>query len=224
MARENKKRIKDLLLADNWRQGIPLIAEAGSKSLGPLFSLLLADPQTMHRAAVAIGQTVATIAARDYQSAQDICRRFMWHMNEDSGNIGWGIPEAFAETLCANPKLADTYAPILISYIMDLGHADNFCDYDILRRSCYWAVGRLAKCRPDLVQNHRQWLIKGLSDNDALCRGFAAWALLQLPPHKADAKYLQGLADENEICEIFENGKMVARPIKAIAAELTNET
>ena len=54
-------------------------------------------------------------------------------MSEESGNIGWGIPEAFAECLAASPELAKTYHKILISYIVDLGFDDNYCDNDQLR-------------------------------------------------------------------------------------------
>ena len=204
--RTSKQQLKRLLQGPDWREHLDEIAAGGMTSVGPLFSFLLLGSQTMHRAAVALGATVARLAGTEPETARNVIRRFMWHMNEDSGNIGWGIPDAFAECLAASETLAETYHRILVSYIMDLGHADNFCDHDILRRSCYWAVGRLAEVRPEMCAMARPWLLKGLEDTDSICRGMAAWALAKLPPDMMDAPALRRLAESGngDICEIYE--------------------
>lgn len=217
--RLNKRLLRERLLADDWRDNLASIAEMGADAVGPLFSFLLLSPETRHRAARALGETINEIARADPEGAKNIIRRFMWHMNEESGNIGWGIPEAFAESLCANRRLADTYANILCSYIIDLGFDDNYCDHDILRRSCYWAIGRLAQTRPELAEKARPWLLKGLEDRDSICRGFAAWALTYLPPRLSDAPLLKKLAesDDNDECEIFDNERMVSESVSDLA-------
>jgi Vesicle coat complex, various subunits len=127
----------------------------------------------MHRAAVALGLVTARLAEKQPEAAKNIIRRLMWHLNEESGNIGWGIPEAFAEILAASEPLAKDFHRILISYVIDLGRDDNYCDNDTLRRSCYWAIGRLAQARPQMCLSARPWLIKGLEDVDMVCRGMA---------------------------------------------------
>ena len=204
--RTSKQQLKRILQGPDWREHLDEIAAGGMTSVGPLFSFLLLGAQTMHRAAVALGTTVARLARTEPETARNVIRRFMWHMNEDSGNIGWGIPDAFAECLVASEPLAETYHRILVSYIMDLGHADNFCDHDILRRSCYWAVGRLAEVRPEMCAMARPWLLKGLEDTDSICRGMAAWALARLPPDMMDAPALRRLAESGngDVCEIYE--------------------
>ena len=204
--RTSKQQLKRILQGPDWREHLDDIAAGGMTSVGPLFSFLLLGAQTMHRTAVALGATVARLARTEPETARNVIRRFMWHMNEDSGNIGWGIPDAFAECLVASEPLAETYHRILISYIMDLGHADNFCDHDILRRSCYWAVGRLAEVRPEMCAMARPWLLKGLEDTDSICRGMAAWALAKLPPDMMDAPALRRLAESGngDRCEIYE--------------------
>ena len=208
--RTQKKIILEQLSGENWLEYIPEISSQGMKAVPALFSFLLLKPEISHRAAKALGVTTARIFDENPETGKNIIRRYMWHMNEDSGNIGWGIPEAFAETLAASPKLAKEYAHILISYIMDLGHADNFCDHAPLRRSCYWAVGRLAEAHPELVQKSRQWLLKGLEDEDEICRGMATWALSKLPPDLMALPALNHLISENlqDNCEIFENNKL----------------
>lgn len=219
--RESRKEIKKLLVASEWQNNLAAIADLGQKAVGPLFSFLLLEPETMHRAAQALGRTVAEIYKQNPEAARNIIRRFMWHMNEESANIGWGIPVAFAETLVASPELAASYGRILDSYIMDLGFDDNYCDHDILRRDCYWAIGRLAQADPGLAESARPWLRKGLADSDSLCRGMAAWALAQMPPDLMDAPALAKLAraGNQDICEIFSDGEMRALPVSRIAAE-----
>ena len=224
--RTSKKELKRLLQEPDWRDHLEEIAAGGMTSVGPLFSFLLLGPLTMHRAAVALGATVARLAETEPETARNVIRRFMWHMNEDSGNIGWGIPDAFAECLAASEALAETYHRILISYIMDLGHADNYCDHDVLRRSCYWAIGRLAEVRPEMCAMARPWLLKGLEDTDSICRGMAAWALSKLPRDMMDAPALRRLAEagNEDVCEIYEADSIHSARVSELArAALTRD-
>lgn len=203
--RQMKQKIRVWIQNPDWRSHFSEITALGPSATAALFSLLPQDLPIRHRAAEVLGTIVASLYKKEPDRAKEYCRRFMWQMNEDSGNIGWGIPEAFAETLAASPELANQYANILISYIMDLGHADNYCDHDILRRSCYWAVGRLAQAQPELAEKARPWLIKGLNDDDPICQGMAVWALSQLPANMMDAPFIKKLANsgETEECEFY---------------------
>lgn len=218
--RQAKKRLKALLEGPGWQENLEQIAAGGLANTGALFSFLLYDPEFMHRAARALGLTTAAVCEKNPEAARNIIRRFMWHMNEDSGNIGWGIPDAFAETLAASRRLAESYASILLSYIMELGFADNYCDHAPLRRECYWAAGHLAQAWPDLAEKARPWLARGLGDEDSLCRGVAAWALGQLGPGLMEAPSLAALAragDEDE-CVIFDGGVMRTNTVSGWAA------
>lgn len=219
--RDSKKRIRQMLASDDWQNYLDEMASGGMANVGALFSFLLYEPVVMHRAAMALGMTIARISENEPETARNIIRNFMWHMNEDSGNIGWGIPEAFAETLARSHVLAQNYASILISYIMDLGHADNYCDNDALRRSCYWAVGRFAQAEPELAEKSRPWLVKGLRDEDSICTGNAAWALGQLPGRMIDYPPLRELAEsmDDDICEIFNGRDMEEKSVSQIAKE-----
>lgn len=198
---------------------MPEIVSGGNASVSPLFSLLPLHNLTARRAAEALGLTLARLAETEPEKARIAVRRFMWHMSEESGNIGWGIPEAFSETLSASPLLAKEYRNILISYIIDLGFDDNYCDNDILRRSCYWAIGNFAAGRPDLAEKARPWLAKGLSDRDDICKGMAAWALGRLKPRLGEAPALRALAEAeiNTECEIYENDRLMRKTVSGLA-------
>lgn len=207
--RSLKKIYKAWLSEPDWQSHIKEIKQQGIAAIAPLMALLPNDALIKHRAAVAIGETAAEMAKKDMETAKNICRRFMWHMNEDSGNIGWGIPEAFAETLAKSPELAKQYISILFSYIMDLGHADNYCDHDVLRRSCFWAAGRILEEMPEYSDKIKPWLIKGLNDNDAVCKGMALWALTRAKLDLMDVPILEKLKKDNELIEIYEHDKIV---------------
>lgn len=221
-----KQKLRHTLQSPQWQEHLDDIAQGGLENVGPLFSLLLLEPLTMHRAAVALGRTTALLATRQPEAARNIIRRLMWHLNEESGNIGWGIPEAFGEILAASEPLAKEYHRVLASYIIDLGRDDNYCDNNLLRRSAYWAIGRLARARPELCLPARPWLRKGLEDEDLICRGMAAWALAQLPPDLMDAPGLRRLAEagHEESCELFDGDNLYEKSVSRLALEALEHT
>lgn len=116
-----------------------------------MFSCLPLGGEATDRAASALGKAVSRMADEHIEEARNVVRRLMWHMNEESGNIGWGIPEAFAEILAQHRRLGEFY-PILNSYVIDTGKGDNFCDNNVLRRSCFRAVERFALARPSILR------------------------------------------------------------------------
>lgn len=156
-----------------------LEARPARELVNPLLACLPLGGRSTLRAAGALGRAVARMTEEDgLEDARNLVRRLMWQMNEESGNIGWGVPEAFAEILACQPRLAEEFHRILISYVRKTGRDDNYCDHAVLRRSCFRAVGRLAEARPDLAAAGRDALLAGLADDeDAACRQEAAAAL-----------------------------------------------
>lgn len=218
--RNTKKQFTQWLSAADWQARLPdITALDGREAAGPLFALLAHGGDMKHRAALALGQSVARLADEAPEAARNILRRCMWHMSEESGNIGWGIPEAFAEILAHSPRMAAEFHAILVSYIIDTGHEDNFCDNALLRRSCYWAVGRLAQARPDLCARAQGWLARGLDDADVPCRGMAAWALGQMPIALETAPLLRRLAQAGigDVCEVFDGVRVREVGVSALA-------
>ncbi|MGD9194313.1 MAG: hypothetical protein PVH58_20495, partial [Desulfobacterales bacterium] len=112
------------------------------RAVNPLFSLLCSlDERLKWRAVTAMGQVVSNLAETDLESARVIMRRFMWHLNDESGGIGWGCPESMGEIMARCERLADEYGFVLISYIQPEG---NYLEHEILQRGVLWGVGRLA--------------------------------------------------------------------------------
>ncbi|MBQ9536996.1 MAG: HEAT repeat domain-containing protein [Desulfovibrionaceae bacterium] len=217
--RQAKGELKGLLSAANWREYLPTIAQGGVTHIGPLFSFLLLEPLMMHKAAVALGATCSYLSETSPEKARNVVRRYMWHLSEESGNIGWGIPEAFAETLVQSKLLAQEFYKILITYVIDLGREDNYCDNNYLRRSCFWACGRFAEQNQALCLDWRKWLAKGLDDEDVICRGMACFALTKLPLDFSIVPKLQSIAQGSypERCVLFDGEQLYEQSVSDLA-------
>jgi len=53
-------------------------------------------------------------------------RRLMWNLNDESGGIGWGNPEAMGEILACHEALANEYAPISYPMHEKMGTISNW--------------------------------------------------------------------------------------------------
>ena len=148
-SRHLKEKIRKLLLQQNIESGLAEIGRMPArKAINPLFSFLCSlDELLKWRAVTAMGEVVNRLAGVEMESARVIMRRYMWQLNDESGGIGWGCPEAMGEIMARNENLAGEFWCILISYIRPDG---NFLEHAGLQRGALWGVGRLAHARPHL--------------------------------------------------------------------------
>lgn len=149
-------------------------------SIHRLFRTLLSalcseDEEIKWPAVTFIGILVADLAQRDMEGARSLLRRMIWSLNEESGGIGWGIPEAMGEILARNEALAREFAPILVSYVQPEG---NFLEFEPLQRGVLWGIGRLAEIHPQVLRSLgvAKYLIPCMDSPDPLVRGHALWA------------------------------------------------
>lgn len=219
--RSHKNELRTLLESEQWRESLDSIAANGSTAVGPLMSFLTHEPVLRLRAAIALGRTTSELHKKNSEAARDVMRRLNWRMSEESGNIGWGVPEAVGEVLAQCPALAKDFHRIFFSTILDLGFDDNYVDNDVLRRSCYFAIGRFVRACPQYGEEVRPLLRKGLQDTDAACTGFAAWALGLLTPDLNDTPALRRLAEEGEdaSCVVTDGDDVLVLSPKEMAAD-----
>jgi hypothetical protein len=107
------------------------------------------------------------------ESARVVMRRFIWNLNEESGGIGWGCPEAMGECMARSARLADEYGCILVSY---LHPGRNYIEHPALQAGVLWGFGRLAHARPAAMTECAELLSSFLESPEAALRGHAAWA------------------------------------------------
>jgi hypothetical protein len=202
--RNLKRKILDLLRAEDISQGLEEIGSLpGRQVINPLFSFLCStDPQVKWRAVKAIGEVVKNIAEEDMESARVVMRRMMWNLNDESGGIGWGLPEAMGEVMAQHQGLAVEYVMILKSYIREDG---NFLEHEPLQRGVLWGLGRLAQERPELLKNVTPHVRPFLSSADAVLRGLAAWTMGLLGGSQGDPALAALESDETEVT-LYLNG------------------
>ncbi len=173
--RERKARIGGLLGQDDFKNALETFRlMPGRQAVNPLFSFLYSGEEKIRwRAVTAMGTVVGQLADRAMESARVVMRRFMWNLNDESGGIGWGSPEAMGEITAGHAGLADEFACILVSYIDPHG---NFLEHELLQRGSLWGVGRLAHARPLMAKPAAPFLSPFFDSPDPFLRGTAIWA------------------------------------------------
>ena len=212
-----KRRVLKLLQSDDLVVGLNELCRLPARQvINPLFSFLYDnDPEIKWTAVTAMGAVVAKLADSDMEAARVIMRRLMWNLNDESGGIGWGSPEAMGEILARQEGLAKEYADILISYMREDG---NYLENEVLQRGLLWGIGRLSRVRPQILEAAKPHLIPYLHSRDATVRGLAAW-IAGILGIKAACADLEGLAaDESEI-QIFLDGSIIKRRVNDLAGE-----
>ena len=215
--RSRKREFETLLLPPAWPADADAVPEAageiaGMESVSPLLALLPRGGLLKWRAVIILGRVVAGFAETGMEEGRTVMRRCMWHLNEDSGNMGWGVAEAMGEILAASPALAAEYGRVVLSYLRDTGFADNYIDHAVLRRGAYWAVGRFAPLYRGFRREAAELLELGLEDEDARCRGVAAWGVGNLaaqgcPSGEAERRRLAALlgrvGEDQDECDVL---------------------
>jgi hypothetical protein len=219
-SRPLKKKIQKLLLQEDFEKGLSQICDLPArKAINPLFSFLCSLNELLKwRAITAMGEVVTRLAEKDMESARVIMRRYMWNLNDESGGIGWGCPEAMGEIMARNENLAAEFWCILISYIRPDG---NFLEHEILQRGVLWGVGRLAHTRPLLLKDSADYLIPYLQAEDPYLRGLAAWSSKTLRNKKIDA-VLGRLTEDGAKLRIFLDGHLKQYSVGQLAREAMN--
>lgn len=137
-----------------------------------LFPLLYStDEKTKRHAVQAMGAVFPDIADRDKEAARVIIRRLMWSLNDESGGIGWGSPEAMAEILASHRGMAVEYVHILTSYTREGG---NYLEDPVLQRGLLWGIRRLFLVYPDLIRSAPPDILPYLRSQDPVVRGLSS--------------------------------------------------
>ncbi len=175
--RKYREKIKNLHLEKLLEE---LSSEDAQALIHPLFSAISSnDPREKRHGVKAFGQTMARLANQDMEAARVVMRRFMWMLNDESGGIGWGVPEAFGETLYCHQGLAKEYTHILVSFMREDGF---YLELEALQQGLMWAINRLAEVEPQLLlsKNADYYLQDYLSSKDQVVRNSARQALNKL--------------------------------------------
>ena len=168
--RDIKKRLHEIFSSSNWESFLDEVYSYPPRQvINPLISFFCnKDEKIKQRAIITIGKVVKLLADNNMESARIVMRRLMWSLNDESGGIGWGAPEAMAEIMSLHEQLAKEYAFILVSYANPDG---NYLEHIELQKEVLKGIARLGKIRPLLIKDAIPYLRKNsLSGNDDIKR------------------------------------------------------
>ena len=229
-SRAIKKQVLDLLAGgDLVASRRALAGLPAGEVVHALFSAICREnPVVRWHAVTCMGDAVARIAEGDLEAARIILRRFLWSLNDESGGIGWGAPEAMAECLCRDERLAGEYAHMLVSYMREDGEElcqdGNFIEHPLLQRGVVWGVARLAGCRRELLQQlgAGRDLNLYLEAEDPELRGLAALAAGRL--REATLRpLLQGLRADTAPLSWYDEGAVHQTTVGALVRDALEE-
>ncbi len=228
--RKIKQELLQALQSDDWEERIKTYEELEPKKLlNPLLAFVHHESLLRWRSLAMLGPVVARIADARMEDGRIVLRRLMWNLNEESGALGWGSPEAMGAILASHYGLGKEFHRILASYTFDPeGCEANFIDHAPLRRGAYWGLGRLAEVYPDLAINGLPGLLQALElqrtgedPDDPVARGYVAWTLGLLGRRGgADGmEALQSLRHDTDELELFRNRRLESTSVGALALE-----
>jgi len=215
--RSLKKKLFDLLSQGDLDKALVETGRLPPRQIiNPLLSFIQSGNEKVKWGAVkATGQVVSRLAESDLEAARVIMRRLMWTLNDESGGIGWGSPEAMGEILAAHSGLAQEYALILLSYAREDG---NYLEHEGLQRGLMWGIGRLSEKRPELVRGSAEFLLPYLQSQDEVIRGLAARVMGLLQAKEAVPALRELIEDKVELTLMVGNTLTTLR-VKDLAEE-----
>jgi hypothetical protein len=215
--RDRKEKVLCSLRKDNLSDILKDLATIPPKeTINALLSYVQSQEDCVKWAAVAaLGVSVAELAEKDMESGRVIMRRLMWNLNDESGGIGWGSPEAMGEIEARHRKLAEEFGSILLSYCREDG---NYLEYEPLQRGLLWGIGRLAQTWPDIAAPAMLLLPPYLSSSDPIVRGHGAWAL-GFFSDPSTRPFLETLLKDGARFITCMNGKVLERSVADMAKE-----
>jgi HEAT repeat protein len=217
MGIQEKRRISKLLGSSDIESVIQELRQLPpSRVINPLIGALCSNDEMVRwHAITALGPIVVALADRDMEASRVVMRRLMWSLNDESGGIGWGAPEAMGEIMACHDGLAQEYGHILVAYMREDGF---FLELEMLQRGLMWGLGRLAQVRPSLLRekNAATHLLPYLDSSDTAVRGLAAWTLGLLQEKEA-VPYLEKLFSDTGQVRHYFNRSFVDETVNHLA-------
>lgn len=223
-SRAIKARVLELLRGQDLGQ---LRKELGlfppKDAVNALFPLICREePGLRWRAITCMGEAVARLAEAEMEEARIVMRRFLWSLNDESGGIGWGVPEAMAESMGHHAGLAEEYVHMLISYMREDGQElcqdGNYIEHPLLQRGVMWGVARLSGSRPELLRSRGAGadIPPYLHSEDAETRALAVLACGNLLLMATEAT-LRQLAQDASPVTLYGEGEFQTTTVGALA-------
>jgi hypothetical protein len=214
-----KDQLRNCLISQDY-DTIVQMAGTTTRVLSFLTALSYDDDRlTSWRAIEAIGLAAARIADDDPEPVRVHLRRMQWLLNDESGGIGWRLPEAMGEIIHHRPRLFSEFVSIVIT-LFDLEEED----VAKFRPGILWAIGRMAQVMPEIDRELAMpWVIPCLDALDPQTRGMAVWCLGYLGSVEHLIARDALLQDEGPV-ELYVDGQLTYTSVATLVRELRETT
>jgi hypothetical protein len=194
-----KETLREILSRGDYDSLVRMASEHGGKITNGLMGFL-SDPDEGRKwqAVKAIGLVTARLFALDPERARKVIRQLIWNLNDESGGIGWGMPEAFGEILAVIPSFQQEYTCLLAAYISEEG---CFIENEEVQKGVIWGLGRIRNLDEGIKARVVPFLLKTLKNTNPPMQGITAWALGEMGIQEA-GPVLNTLQLENRMLKI----------------------
>lgn len=203
-----KKEVISLLEQKKYEE-IAKVPASVHKIINILISLSYDKKQYISwRAMESIGIVSKEIAKSDPEKVRNIVGRLLWMIRDESGGIGWSVPETLGEIVRNSPQLFADIAPIIASF-----HEEKMLASGVL-----WALGRIGKINNETVGYAIPIVLPYLQSSDHTLRAYAAFALGRFGAVGAVSK-LEQLRSDNNAVSFYNDGELHRKTVGVFAEE-----
>ena len=201
--------VYDLLKEQKYEQLLKVAKKYHTKTLKYIQMHLYEDvdkPLRWH-AIEALGYLALHLAPKEPEKYKNLIRRFLWAMNDESGNVPWSSPEAIGSIIARQPFLFGEYTPMVIT---------NGLDNPMCHRGVLWAFGKIGRVSPQLVEPFSSKLLPFLEAEDPNLCGYGAWAFGELKDHSTLPKLKELLHNQKPVI-FFTQGNLTTTTVSQLA-------
>ncbi len=220
--RKTKKKVGEILQGTDRKEALDRLKSIPDEQLaGHLFSHFYhRDERVKFRSITAMGELGSRLGEKNIEKARIVLRRIMWNLNDESGGIGWGSPEAMGEILCQSPELALEFKSILFSYLDPEG---NYLEHEMLKRGVLWGIGTYLESTPHDLNKRTKGLLSGyLHSSDPIKRGYAVRALVNAGSFDCSL-VPENISKDTHPVDIFNGWNFIPTCISDIASSCSNQ-
>jgi len=206
-----KEKIKDLILENKFDDIFNLV-ERPSKLIRSLTGLLYIDDMKIrHGAAYTLGLITQKIykKKRDKEKVQQLLQKLLWSLNDESGFVCWGAPEAIGEIVKDIPDFKMVYAQFLISF---LSHPQVILNNDDLEKSSLIGLARIGELDSHLIEQLAPIIISYIENREGQIVELAVWSAISNCLTDAKEIALKHFKNSDQIT-VYINGEEVLKKI-----------
>ncbi|MBU1627690.1 hypothetical protein KKB18_10015 [bacterium] len=181
-----------------------------SRLFRPLFGLLYNEDHDLRLgAAYTLGIVSQKIYSKKTEKVTQLLQKLLWSLNDESGFVCWGAPEAIGEIVRNIPELKAIYAQFLISF---LSHPQVVLNNDYLEKGTLIALARIGIIDKEQKVQLAPILENYLDSRKGEIKELTIWCGFETGIDSVKNKVREFLGD-NMIITTYIDGVKVSKPI-----------